>query len=343
MTAAERLRLEKPIPLARPPKPKAAAASPLPSTANHTDEQDGNTATQKSSEDAKVTKKKKKSSTTTAARNTSKSGSKSSSTTGNAAKAPTSTSAETSPTHLKAAVITPPSLSSTKPTSPSPLKTLSFNHDRHGGKSPLAHKPNNIGSSPAPSLNDSEHVMAKRRSDEDMSSMRYKIPKRSDLVKQPLSRSDSEGKYNSSEYAPPYSNELMVATFPDSTESYNHIDEKVPRITTLEEYVDLESRFRSKYREYKQLSDELNQQGTFLEAIEAVEAEHSSGLTAIAYKEVKSKFEQYTNAGDDKWYNLMTMSERYVSLHAELIALKNEIWRAFREDKLVNDINENGL
>ncbi|GAB5587896.1 hypothetical protein Unana1_02796 [Umbelopsis nana] len=298
LTASERLRLEKPIPPVRPSKPKAAS-SPVLSIAHHTEEPDGASGTPKASEDAKGTKKKKKSSTTTTkSRKTSKLSSKSSSTTGKTAKATASTSTETSPSHLKPSVITPPLHSANKATSPSPLKSLTSHHERHG-----------------------DHVVAKRRSEDDMSSMRYKIPKRSDLVKQPLSRSDSE----------------------ESTESYNHNLERVPRITSLEDYMDLESRFRSHYREYKQLSDELNQQSAFLEAIEMMEAEHPSGLTAIAYKDVKSKFEQLGNTGEDKWYNLMTMSERYVSLHAELVAMKKEIWRAFREDNLVNDMNVNGL
>jgi len=323
LTASERLRLEKPIPPVRPSKPKAAS-SPVLSIAHHTEEPDGVSGTPKASEDAKETKKKKKSSTTTTkSRKTSKLSSKSSSTTGNTAKATASTSTETSPSHLKPSVITPPLHSANKATSPSPLKSLTSHHERHGGKSPLTTKQSNSGSSGASSLNDavSDHVVAKRRSEDDMSSMRYKIPKRSDLVKQPLSRSDSE----------------------ESTESYNHNLERVPRITSLEDYMDLESRFRSHYREYKQLSDELNQQSAFLEAIEMVEAEHPSRLTAIAYKDVKSKFEQLGNTGEDKWYNLMTMSERYVSLHAELVAMKKEIWRAFREDNLVNDMNVNGL
>lgn len=206
-------------------------------------------------------------------------------------------------------------------------------------------KQSNSGSSGASSLNDavSDHVVAKRRSEDDMSSMRYKIPKRSDLVKQPLSRSDSEGKQSTKIDLHGNNNGLIARNVSESTESYNHNLERVPRITSLEDYMDLESRFRSHYREYKQLSDELNQQSAFLEAIEMVEAEHPSRLTAIAYKDVKSKFEQLGNTGEDKWYNLMTMSERYVSLHADLVAMKKEIWRAFREDNLVNDMNVNGL
>ena len=129
----------------------------------------------------------------------------------------------------------------------------------------------------------------------------------------------------------------MHSFFIESTESYANVVEKVPRVTTLEEYSDLESSFRSHYREYKQLNDELNQQRSFLEAIEAVEAEHPKSL---GYKDVKTKFEQSTHLGEDKWYALMTMSERYVSLHAKLVAMKDEIWRAFREDNLVS---ENGL
>lgn len=102
----------------------------------------------------------------------------------------------------------------------------------------------------------------------------------------------------------------------------------------MEEYSDLESSFRSHYREYKRLNEELNQQRSFLEAIEAVEAEHPKSLS---YKDVKARFEQSTHLGEDKWYALMTMSERYVSLHAKLVAMKDEIWRAFREDNLMSE------
>jgi hypothetical protein len=137
-----------------------------------------------------------------------------------------------------------------------------------------------------------------------------------------------------------YEHDLKLAFILESTESYSNAVETVPRITTLEEYHDLESNFRTHYREYKQLSDELNQQRFFLEAIEAVEVDHPTNL---AYRDVKAKFEQISNSDEDKWYNLITMSERYVTLHTKLVAMKNEIWRAFREDNLVNDINENGL
>jgi hypothetical protein len=107
--------------------------------------------------------------------------------------------------------------------------------------------------------------------------------------------------------------------------------------------MDLETRFRNHYREYKQLGDDLNHQRKFVEAIEAAEADKSAGISSIEYKDVKSKFEQSNGASEDKWHNLMTMSERYVALHAELVAMKDEIWRAFREDNIVNEIDQNGI
>lgn len=307
MSAPERLRLEKPAPPIRAPKPKPAA-SPNMNAMLHSDEQDGDSTTHKLKEDGKKTKKKKKTSATSASRKSTKATSKAISVTSKAL----TTSSETSPSHLKPSVITPPSNKAL-----SPLKPTPSSHDRHGGKSPLAGKHTHTGTSATPSIQDTlpDNAITKRRSDDEISSLRYKIPKRSELSKHSLSRSDSE----------------------ESTESYANVVGKIPRVTTLEEYNDLESSFRSHYREYKQLNDELNQQRSFLEAIEAVEAEHPKSL---GYKDVKVKFEQSTHLGEDKWYALMTMSERYVSLHAKLVAMKDEIWRAFREDSLGS---ENGL
>jgi hypothetical protein len=161
-------------------------------TLQHSDEQDGDAVSHKLNEDVKGSKKKKKTSTASASRNTSKTGSKSSST---AAKASMSTSSDTSPSHLKPSVITPPP---NKAPSPSSLKTASSNHDRLGGKSPLASKHTNAGSSAIPPIHDSlsDHAITKRRSEEEISSTRYKIPKRSELSKNSISRSDSEGMEN---------------------------------------------------------------------------------------------------------------------------------------------------
>ncbi|KAI8577648.1 hypothetical protein K450DRAFT_251091 [Umbelopsis ramanniana AG] len=184
VSAPERLRLEKPAPPIRPPKAKPAA-SPSMNAMHHGDEQDGDSATHRLNEDGKKTKKKKKASTTSASRKSTKATSKSISVT---AKAVT-TSSETSPSHLKPSVITPPSNKA-----PSPLKPTPSSHDRHGGKSPLAGK--HTHSSATPSTQDTlpDHAITKRRSDEEISSLRYKIPKRSELSKHSLSRSDSEGK-----------------------------------------------------------------------------------------------------------------------------------------------------
>ncbi|KAG2176405.1 hypothetical protein INT43_005639 [Umbelopsis isabellina] len=302
LTAPERLRLEKPAPPVRPPKPKPAS-SPLITTTSATD--DGESTTQKAGEDAKVSKKKKKASSTAISRKT-------------ATKPAVST--EPSPSHLKATVLTPPSHSSSnKISSPSPLKT-SATHERHGGKSPLANKHNNTVASA--SHDASERSPLKRRSDEENnSSSRYKIPKRSEIAKLPSSRSDSE----------------------ESTASYTQLSEKIPKITSVQEYAELEKRFRNHYREYKQLGDDLNRQRKFVEAIEAAEADKSAGIASIEYKDVKTKFEQSNGASEDKWQSLISMSERYVSLHAELVAMKDEMWRAFREDKIVNEIDQNGV
>lgn len=131
--------------------------------------------------------------------------------------------------------------------------------------------------------------------------------------------------------------------FLESTASYTQSSEKIPKITSVQEYAELETRFRNHYREYKQLGNNLNRQRKFVEAIEAAEADKSAGIASIEYKDVKTKFEQANGASEDKWQNLISMSERYVALHAELVAMKDEMWRAFREDKIVNEIDQNGV
>jgi hypothetical protein len=172
LTAPERLRLDKPNPPVRPPKAKPVS-SPLITTTSATD--DSESAIHKTSEEGKAAKKKKKTSGTNTSRKTA---------------TKSAVPAEPSPSHLKATVLTPPSHSSNKISSPSPLKT-SATHDRYGGKSPLANKHNNTIASA--SHDASEHSPRKRRSDEETNSTRYKIPKRSELSKLPSSRSDSEG------------------------------------------------------------------------------------------------------------------------------------------------------
>jgi hypothetical protein len=155
------------------------------SATHHTDEQDGD-GTSKLNEDGKGPKKKKKASTTSTSRKSTKASSKSISATAKIATTPS----ETSPSHLKPSVITPPSNKTS-----SPLKATPSTHDRHGGKSPLTGKHTHTGTS-TPSIQDTlpDHAITKRRSDEEISSLRYKIPKRSELSKHSLSRSDSEGK-----------------------------------------------------------------------------------------------------------------------------------------------------